>query len=64
MFDCLLDQLVLTDAQSGGNLGGQGPKLLVTPAQWEYSSWGHDSSMMRIVVMSRRAYDIMLMLRS
>ena len=58
MFDCLLDQLVLTDAQSGGDFSSQNPKLLVTPTQWEYSSRGHASSMSLLGVMSRRAYDI------
>jgi hypothetical protein len=58
MLDCLLDQLVLTDAQSGGDLSGEGPKLLVTPTQWEYSSRGHASSISLLEVMSRRAYDI------
>jgi hypothetical protein len=45
VLDRLLDQLVLTDAQSGGDLSSQNPKLLVTPTQWKYSSWGHASSM-------------------
>ena len=58
VLDCLLDQLVLTDAQSGGDLSGQSPKLFVTPTQWEYSSRCHASSMSRLGVMSRRAYDI------
>jgi hypothetical protein len=41
----LLDQLVLTDAQSGGNLSGQNPKRLITPTQWKYGSRSHASSM-------------------
>jgi hypothetical protein len=58
VLDCLLDQLVLTDAQSGGDLSGEGPKLLVAPTQWEYSSRGHASSMSHSWVMSRGADDI------
>jgi hypothetical protein len=54
----LLDQLVLTYAQSSGNLSRQNPKLLVTPTKWKYSSRCHLSSMSPLDVMSRPAYDI------
>jgi hypothetical protein len=58
VLDCLFDQLVLTDAQSGGDLSGQGPKFLVTPTQREYSSRGHASSISHGAVMSSGAHDI------
>ena len=47
VLDCLLDQLVLTDAQSRSDLSGQSPKLFVTPTQGEYGSRCHASRMAR-----------------
>ena len=60
VFDRLLNQLVLADAQPRGNLSGQRTEPLVTPTQWEDCSRSHASSMIRFVVMSRRPYDITL----
>jgi hypothetical protein len=47
MLDCLLNQFVLTDAQSRGDLSGQSPKFFVTPTQGEYRSRCHASRMAR-----------------
>ena len=47
MLDCLLNQLVLTDAQSRSDLSGQSPKFFVTPTQGEYRSRCHASRMAR-----------------
>ena len=47
MLDCLLNQLVLTDAQSRSDLSGQSPKFFATPTQWEYRSRCHASRMAR-----------------
>jgi hypothetical protein len=58
MLNRLLDQLVLTYAQSVGNLSRQNPELLVAPTEGKCSSRCHVSSMSLSPVMSRGADDI------